>query len=201
MFNFLGVSSNLSVLAGTRWLSTFRFVDGATSRAAALDGVTFAGKVHCAGVDVSMELTISEADEERNQVRVVIPALPEGRWEYEIWITSDTGHKCRLMEGRISALGKLAAEEQLKGAYALRTLEVLLPGDASKHVQLEWQATTLAQAAAQEAITAAKGVVKIGKDVTDALQKANAVLDKLEDVDELVDGTSFRCNHDMYRNC
>lgn len=187
MFNFLGVSSNLSVLAGTRWLSTFRFVDGATSRAAALDGVTFAGKVHCAGVDVSMELTISEADEERNQVRVVIPALPEGRWEYEIWITSDTGHKCRLMEGRISALGKLAAEEQLQGAYALRTLEVLLPGDASKHVQLEWQATTLAQAAAQEAITASQGVQQIGKDVTEALQKANAALDKLEDVDELVD--------------
>lgn len=187
MFNFLGVSSNLSVLAGTRWLSTFRFVDGTTGQDAELDGVTFAGKVHCGSMDVSMELTISEADEERNQVRVVIPALPEGRWEYEIWITSDTGHKCRLMEGRISALGKLAAEEQLQGAYALRTLEVLLPGDASKHVQLEWQATTLAQAAAQDAITASQGVQQIGKDVTEALQKANDALDLLDDVDERLD--------------
>ena len=186
MFNFLGVSSNLSVLAGTRWLSTFRFVDGTTGQDAELDGVTFTGKVHCAGVDVSMELTISEADEERNQVRVVIPALPEGRWEYEIWITSDTGQKVRLMEGRISALGKLEADDA-KGAYALRTLDVLLPGDASKHVQLEWQATTLAQAAAQDAINAAQGVKEIDTNVKEALQKANDALDMLGDVDDRLD--------------
>ena len=186
MFNFLGVSSNLSVLAGTRWLSTFRFVDGTTGQDAELDGVTFTGKVHCAGVDVSMELTISEADEERNQVRVVIPALPEGRWEYEIWVTSDTGQKVRLMEGRISALGKLEADDA-KGAYALRTLDVLLPGDASKHVQLEWQATTLAQAAAQDAINAAQGVKEIDTNVKEALQKANDALDMLGDVDDRLD--------------
>ena len=186
MFNFLGVSSNLSVLAGTRWLSTFRFVDGTTGQDAELDGVTFTGKVHCGSMDVSMELTISEADEERNQVRVVIPALPEGRWEYEIWVTSDTGQKVRLMEGRISALGKLEADDA-KGAYALRTLDVLLPGDASKHVQLEWQATTLAQAAAQDAINAAQGVKEIDTNVKVALQKANDALDMLGDVDDLVE--------------
>ena len=186
MFNFLGVSSNLSVLAGTRWLSSFRFVDGTTGQAAALDGVTFSGKVHCGGVDASIDMTLSEADAERNTVRVEIPALPEGRWEYEIWITSDTGETQRLMEGRISALGKLDVADA-KGAYAHRTLSVLLPGDATRHVQLEWQATTLAQAAAQDAITAAQGVVQIGTDVTEALQKANDALDKLEDVDERLD--------------
>lgn len=186
MFNFLGVSSNLSVLAGSRWISSFRFVDGTTGQAAGLDGVTFAGKVHCGGMEVNIDMTLSEADEERNTVRVVIPPLPEGRWEYEIWITSDTGEKQRLMEGRISALGKLEVAET-QTAYALRTLSVLLPGDASRHVQLEWQSTTLAQAAARDAIEASKGVKEIDANVKDALKKANDALGLLEDVDDRLD--------------
>lgn len=185
MFNFLGVSSNLSVLAGTRWQSTFRFMDAETGDAAGLDGVTFAGAVHCDGLDFDVELTLSEADASRNTVLVSIPPLPEGRWEYEVWIASDTGEKVRLLEGRISALGKLAAVD--RSVYAHRTLNVLLPGDVNKRVQLEWQASTMAVQAMNEALRVAEGVKGIGKDAKDALESAKEALDKLDGVDDLVD--------------
>lgn len=185
MFNFLGVSSNLSVLAGTRWQSTFRFMDAETGDAAGLDGVTFAGAVHCDGLDFDVELTLSEADASRNTVLVSIPPLPEGRWEYEVWITADTGEKVRLLEGRISALGKLAAVD--RSVYAHRTLNVLLPGDVNKRLQLEWQASTVAVQAMNEALRVAEGMKGIGKDARDALESANEALDKLDGVDALVE--------------
>lgn len=185
MFNFLGVSSNLSVLAGTRWQSTFRFKDAESGDAAGLDGVTFSGAVHCDGQDFAIELTLSEADEKRNTVLVSIPPLPEGRWEYEVWITAESGEKTRLLEGRVSALGKLAVADA--GVFAHRTLDVLLPGDVGKRVQLEWQASTIAVQAMNEALRAAEGMKGIGKDARDALESAKEALDKLDDVDDLVD--------------
>lgn len=184
MFNFLGVSSNLSVLAGKRWQSTFRFKDAESGGAAGLDGVTFQGRVHCGELEMEMELTLSEADAERNTVLVTIPGLPEGRWEYEVWMTADTGDTVRLLEGRVSALGKLVEGE---GVYAHRTLDVLLPGDVSRRVQLEWQASTVAVQAMEEAIRVSQGVQEVGQDAKDALEKAQDALDRLEDVDVLVD--------------
>ena len=184
MFNFLGVSSNLSVLAGTRWQSTFRFKDAESGDAVGLDGVTFSGQVHCDGQDFSIELTLSEADEKRNTVLVSIPPLPEGRWEYEVWITAESGEKTRLLEGRVSALGKLAVADA--AVFAHRTLDVLLPGDVGKRVQLEWQASTIAVQAMNEALRVAEGVKGIGKDAMDALESAKEALDKLDGVDDLV---------------
>lgn len=184
MFNFLGVSSNLSVLAGKRWQSTFRFRDAESGAAAGLDGVTFQGRVHCGELEVEMELTLSEADAERNTVLVTIPGLPEGRWGYEVWMTADTGDTVRLLEGRISALGRLVEGE---GVYAHRTLDVLLPGDVSRRVQLEWQASTVAVQAMEEAIRASQGVQDVGQDAKDALEKAQDALDLLDDVDERLD--------------
>ena len=184
MFNFLGVSSNLSVLAGKRWQSTFRFRDAESGAAAGLDGVTFQGRVHCGELEVEMELTLSEADAERNTVLVTIPGLPEGRWGYEVWMTADTGDTVRLLEGRISALGRLVEGE---GVYAHRTLDVLLPGDVSRRVQLEWQASTVAVQAMEEAIRASQGVQDVGQDAKDALEKAQDALERLEDVDDLVE--------------
>lgn len=185
MFNFLGVSSNLSVLSGTRWQSTFRFKDAESGDAAGLDGVTFSGSVHCDGQDFAIELTLSEADSARNTVLVSIPPLPEGRWEYEVWITAESGEKTRLLEGRVSALGKLAVADA--GVFAHRTLDVLLPGDVGKRVQLEWQASTIAVQAMNEALRVAEGVKGIGKDARDALESANEALDKLDGVDDLVE--------------
>ncbi|MBR5889493.1 MAG: hypothetical protein IKY92_05560 [Akkermansia sp.] len=160
-------------------------MDAETGDAAGLDGVTFAGAVHCDGLDFDVELTLSEADASRNTVLVSIPPLPEGRWEYEVWLAADTGEKVRLLEGRISALGKLAAVD--RSVYAHRTLNVLLPGDVNKRVQLEWQASTVAVQAMNEALRVAEGVKDIGKDAKDALESAKEALDKLDGVDDLVD--------------
>ncbi|MBR5889446.1 MAG: hypothetical protein IKY92_05320 [Akkermansia sp.] len=160
-------------------------MDAETGDAAGLDGVTFAGAVHCDGLDFDVELTLSEADASRNTVLVSIPPLPEGRWEYEVWIAADTGEKVRLLEGRISALGKLADVD--RSVYAHRTLNVLLPGDVNKRVQLEWQASTVAVQAMNEALRVAEGVKGIGKDAKDALESAKEALDKLDGVDDLVD--------------
>lgn len=184
MYNFLGVSSNLSVLAGTRWQSTLRFRDGVTGEAAALDGVTFEGAVHCDGTDYAIELTLSEADAERNTVLMAIPGLPEGRWEWELWLRSETGHVVRLVEGRVSALGKLVDDTDV---FAHRTLDVLLPGDVAKRVQVEWQASTVAVQAMQESLRVAEGLKDLKEDAEDAIERAQDALDKLGTVDELVE--------------
>jgi len=99
-------------------------------------------------------------------------------------MTADTGDTVRLLEGRISALGRLVEGE---GVYAHRTLDVLLPGDVSRRVQLEWQASTVAVQAMEEAIRASQGVQDVGQDAKDALEKAQDALERLEDVDDLVE--------------
>ena len=181
MFNFLGVSCNFSVLAGTRWQSVFRFVDAETGAAAGLDGVTFSGQVHCDGEKFAMEFTLSDADDTRNSVLVSIPALPEGRWEYEIWITADTGEKMRLLEGRVSALGLLEAED--KGVYSHRTLDVVLPGCVARRVQVEWRASSAARDAMNEAMLQAETARKAAKSAAaaaDSVSDARGVADRVE---------------------
>lgn len=195
MLNFLGVESNFSVLAGTRWVSTFRFVDEVSGDACNLDSVTFEGAVYVLpGKDVNgdavvseyaMELTRSEIDGSRHTVQVAIPALPEGRWKFAIFAVSDTGEKHRLIAGYVTAVGELEEDEN-KIYYANRTLEVRLPGDVNKRVQLEWQASTRAQQAAQQAIDAANNVKGVGDDAKAALEKAQDALNRLGTVDELV---------------
>ena len=196
MLNFLGVESNFSVLAGTRWVSTFRFVDEVSGDACNLDSVTFEGAVYVLpGKDVNgdavvseyaMELSRSEIDGSRHTVQVAIPALPEGRWKFAIFAVSDTGEKHRLIAGYVTAVGELEEDEN-KIYYANRTLEVRLPGDVNKRVQLEWQASTRAQQAAQQAIDAANKVKGVGDDAKAALEKAQDALNRLDTVDELVE--------------
>lgn len=178
MFNFLGVSCNLSVLAGVPAKSTFRFLESESGEAACLDGVTFLGRVHCGELEVEMELTLSEADAERNTVLVTIPGLPEGRWEYEVWLSVDTGEVVRLLEGRISALGKFVPVEG--GPYAQRTLSVLLPGDVTRRVKLVWSATTIAEELIEESR-------RIARNVRDASAHIDAVMPLLDGVVERVD--------------
>lgn len=175
MFNFLGVSCNFSVLAGTRWQSVFRFVDAETGAAAGLDGVTFSGQVHCDGQEYSVELTLSEADAARNEVFVSFPPLPEGRWVYEIWVTAETGEKMRLLEGRVSALGLLVPDAQ--GVYSHRTLDVLLPGEVNKRIQLEWQASTLAVQAMQESMLHAAAARKSADEAAEDADRVSGARD------------------------
>ena len=198
MLNFLGVESNFSVLAGMRWLSTFLFVDEVSGEACNLDSVTFSGLVYVESgrdaygdavvAEYAMELSRSEVDGSRHMVQVVIPALPEGRWRFSVFAVSDTGEKHRLIAGYVTAVGELV--EEGGRFYANRTLEVRLPGDVNRRVQLEWQASTRAQQAAQQAIDAANGLRQVGEEAQEALGKAQEVLGRLDGVDELVSGAA-----------
>lgn len=197
MLNFLGVENNFSVLAGTRWVSTFCFMDEVSGNACNLDSVTFTGCAYIPtgeydrqGTEIvtqyDFEMSRSEQDELRHTVMVIVPALPEGRWRYSIFAVSDTGEKHRLMSGYVAAIGELQ-EDELQVRYPNRTLEVRLPGELNRRVQLEWQASTLAQQAAQQAINAAYSVKEIENNAQDALTKAEDALSKLDGMDDLVD--------------
>lgn len=144
MLNFLGISENLSVLADSRWGSTFLFTDEVTGATANLDGVTFEGTVSVDGQEeYAISFTRSSGDSQAHIVEVELPPLPEGRWKYSIFVTHETGEKSRLMYGYVTAVG--AFIDMSGHSYANRTLEVKLPGDAARRVQLEWQASTVAQ--------------------------------------------------------
>lgn len=186
MLNFLGVSENLSVLADSRWVSTFLFTDEVTGEQAALDGVTFEGTVSVSErEEYALAFTRSSSDAQRHIVEVEVPPLPEGRWKYSIFVTHETGEKARLMYGYVTAVGSFI--DTSGQSYANRTLEVKLPGDATKRIQLEWQASTVAQMAAKNALDAAERVADLQETAEDAVTKATAALGKLDKVEELVE--------------
>ena len=186
MLNFLGVSENLSVLADSRWVSTFLFTDEVTGEQAALDGVTFEGTVSVSErEEYALVFTRSSSDAQRHIVEVEVPPLPEGRWKYSIFVTHETGEKARLMYGYVTAVG--AFIDTSGQSYANRTLEVKLPGDATKRIQLEWQASTVAQMAAKNALDAAERVADLQETAEDAVSKATEALGKLDKVEELVE--------------
>lgn len=186
MLNFLGISENLSVLADSRWVSTFLFTDEVTGATANLDGVTFEGTVSVDGQEeYAISFTRSSGDSQAHIVEVELPPLPEGRWKYSIFVTHETGEKSRLMYGYVTAVG--AFIDMSGHSYANRTLEVKLPGDVTKRVQLEWQASTVAQQAAKNALDAAERVADLQETAEDAVTKATEALGKLDKVEELVE--------------
>lgn len=185
MLNFLGVTENFSVLAGTRWVCTFMFTDEVTGERADLDAVTFNGSVRVSDTEVyELGFTRSSGDEQAHIVEVTVPELPEGRWTYSIFAVSDSGDKERLMNGYVTAVGAL--EDTSGKTYSNRTLEVKLPNDATKRVQLEWQASTVAQLAAKNALAAAESMAGLKETAGEAVSKAQDALDKLGSVEGLV---------------
>ncbi len=177
MLNFLGVGQNFSVLAETAWDTTFSFRDEVTGEVANLDAVTFEGWVMVKGSKRDMRFTRADMDGLRHLVAVAIPKLPEGRWEFEIFCATETGEKTRMVYGYVSAVGGMDSSGGT--TYENRTLEVRLPGDATRRIQLEWQATTLAQLAAAEAR-------KILKEIQEAKQKAEDAAAKLKELENAV---------------
>ncbi len=170
MLNFLGVGQNFSVLAETQWETTFLFRDEVTGEGASLDAVTFEGWVMVQGSKHDIRFTRAPADSMGYMVMVSLPALPEGRWEYEIFCVAETGEKMRLLNGFVAAVGGLDADGGT--TYEHRTLEVRLPGDATRRLLLEWQATTVAQQAADAAKAALAEVKQVEGKMDDALQAA-----------------------------
>ncbi|MBT8789412.1 hypothetical protein HHJ02_01140 [Akkermansia muciniphila] len=123
--------------------------------AVSLDGVIFSGSIVSANQEM-VEISI-EKGESSNEVIFSFPALPEGRWSYNVLVQADDGSQRILFSGYISVLG-VSRVAQLAGGPPMknRTLLVAMPGEATMRLRMEWMATTAAQAFAYHALQASK---------------------------------------------
>lgn len=124
-------------------------------------GSRFSGRRDFSGSIVSanqemVEISI-EKGESSNEVIFSFPALPEGRWSYNVLVQADDGSQRILFSGHISVLG-VSRVAQLAGGPPMknRTLLVAMPGEATMRLRMEWMATTAAQAFAYHALQASK---------------------------------------------
>ena len=178
MLNFTGVCEHLSVLANVRWTSALMFADDAGGAEVSLDGYTFEGEVATAEGSVALDFDREGAG--AGEIKLIVPPLGRGRWDYEVRMKAETGDVVRLIYGKIAAVGE--ADEQTWGGREGRTMCVHLPKAASEHVMLEWMATSAAQGAADKAQQAAGSAVQAAEEVK---QKVNtAVVEITEKVTE-----------------
>ena len=154
MLDFLGVTEHFSCMENTPFSFPALFRDMA-GEAVSLDGVIFSGSIVSANQEV-IESSI-EKGESSNEVIFSFPALPEGRWSYNVLVQADDGSQRILFSGYISVLG-VSRVAQLAGGPPMknRTLLVAMPGEATMRLRMEWMATTAAQAFAYHALQASK---------------------------------------------
>lgn len=154
MLDFLGVTEHFSCMENTPFSFPALFRDMA-GEAVSLDGVIFSGSIVSANQEV-IEISI-EKGESSNEVIFSFPALPEGRWSYNVLVQADDGSQRILFSGYISVLG-VSRVAQLAGGPPMknRTLLVASPGIATMRLRMEWMATTAAQAFAYHALQASK---------------------------------------------
>ena len=154
MLDFLGVTEHFSCMENTPFSFPALFRDMA-GEAVSLDGVFFSGSIVSANQEV-VEISI-EKGESSNEVIFSFPALPEGRWSYDVLVQSDDGSQRILFSGYISVLG-VSRVAQLAGGTPMknRTLLVAMPGEATMRLRMEWMATTAAQAFAYHTLQSSK---------------------------------------------
>lgn len=182
MLNFLGAVASFSVVAGLPWTATMRFFDEVSGEADELAGVTFAGWVDAQGT--RYELRCVRTEGVCNELVLEVPALPVGRWPFEVAVYPETGEPQRLMHGFCTAVGQEYHDDGT--AYDGRTLDVLLPGDAQRRLRLEWRASTAAQLAAEQAKRTADGVKGVAEGAQEALHAAQDAVQKLDGVQDAV---------------
>lgn len=154
MLDFLSVTEHFSCIENTPFSFPALFRDMAGD-AVSLDGVIFSGSIVSANNEV-VEISM-EKGEASNEVILSFPALPEGRWSYNVLVQADDSSQRILFSGYISALG-ISRAEQLAGDAPMknRTLLVAMPGEAATHLRMEWMATTAAHAFAAHALQSFK---------------------------------------------
>ena len=154
MLDFLGVTEHFSCMENTPFSFPALFRDMA-GEAVSLDGVIFSGSIVSANQE-TVEISI-EKGESSNEVIFSFPALPEGRWSYNVLVQADDGSQRILFSGYISVLG-VSRVAQLAGGTPMknRTLLVAMPGEATMRLRMEWMATTAAQAFAYHALQSSK---------------------------------------------
>ena len=145
---YLGAELNLSVLAGCRPEYELEFSCGA-DRVNVAD-VTFTGVVTAAdGQVLPMEVQHTGAI---NVLRVVFPMLAvPGDYVWELAYNVGDGSRCRVAFGRLGVLATSLTMEDVSKALSARRMSVRMPEVAGGQVQLEWQGTSVALYAANEA--------------------------------------------------
>ena len=185
MLDFLGVTEHFSCMENTPFSFPALFRDMA-GKAVSLDGVIFSGSIVSANQEM-VEISI-EKGESSNEVIFSFPALPEGRWSYNVLVQADDGSQRILFSGYISVLG-VSRVAQLAGGPPMknRTLLVAMPGEATMRLRMEWMATTAAQAFAYHALQASKNAhadaemaSQAAKTATDAAATAAARAEEAE---------------------
>ena len=185
MLDFLGVTEHFSCMENTPFSFPALFRDMA-GEAVSLDGVIFSGSIVSANQEV-IEISI-EKGESSNEVIFSFPALPEGRWSYNVLVQADDGSQRILFSGYISVLG-VSRVAQLAGGPPMknRMLLVAMPGEATMRLRMEWMATTAAQAFAYHALQASKNAhadaetaSQVAKTATDAAATAATQAEEAE---------------------
>ena len=185
MLDFLGVTEHFSCMENTPFSFPALFRDMA-GEAVSLDGVIFSGSIVSANQEM-VEISI-EKGESSNEVIFSFPALPEGRWSYNVLVQADDGSQRILFSGYISVLG-VSRVAQLAGGPPMKnqTLLVAMPGEATMRLRMEWMATTAAQAFAYHALQASKNAhadaemaSQAAKTATDAAATAAARAEEAE---------------------
>ncbi len=145
---YLGAELNLSVLAGCRPEYELEFSCGA-DRVSVAD-VTFTGVVTAAdGTVLPIEVQHTGAI---NVLRVVFPMLAvPGDYLWELAYNVGDGKRCRVAFGRLGVLATSLTMEDVSKALSARRMSVRMPEVAGGQVQLEWQGTSVALYAANEA--------------------------------------------------
>ena len=166
MLDFLGVTEHFSCVENTPFSFPALFRD-MMGEAVSLDGVIFSGSIVSANHEV-VGISIEKGNA-ANEVILSFPALPEGRWAYNVLVQADDGSQRILFSGCISVLG-ISRVEQLAGDAPMknRTLLVAMHGEATTRIRMEWLANTAAQAFATHALESSKAAH------TDATTASNA---------------------------
>lgn len=145
---YLGAELNLSVLAGCRPDYELEFTCGADRLN--VSDVTFSGVVTAA--DGQVQPIAVQHTSAINLLRVEFPLMEKaGDYLWEIAYHVGDGKRCRVAFGRLGVLATSLVKEVAGKAQGARRLSVRMPEVAGGQVQLEWQGTSVALYAANEA--------------------------------------------------
>lgn len=183
MISFVGVCTSFTVLAGHEWSSVMRMLDEGSGEPFEGMPVTFNGFVVTTD-GAQVPISFSRTEGAAHTVVMAIPALPEGRWHYEVFATDETGDTLRMLWGEIEAEGESVEEDEVVDG---RTFDVLVPGSAGQLIRLNWRKSGNASAAALRAEAAAAAIEGIRETATGALSTAQQALDALEGVEDAVE--------------
>ncbi len=183
--NFLGVEVSLTVFAEreTRVVLDFQSGDEVLN----LDGVTFSAAVEVVGHQVTIPITA--IDGLMGKVAVLFPALPSGRYRFEMRAEGQDGEAVTLLFGWLGALDGVLDVADDEGSTD-PTLQVQVPARSGEHLLVNWTASTQAAIYAQqaaesaaEAAASAEGIGELIERAQTAVETAEQAVEKLDVVD------------------